>query len=718
MHQLTGYVDRWSARAGERIGFHVSSAADRAYDLRFVRHLCADPNPDGPGYREVVMASPLAGRKVGRAQSARPGSYAAIEAVALPTGGGLRLSARIWPTMPSKGRQVIMSCDAAGSRIELAVAADGGAEFVIDGHRVATARPMLARRWYELIAACDAASGAMTLTQTALAPVGTIVDGGKATQSGAGRVPAGVVRVTLAARRDAATPSAFFNGKIERPTIAQGDGTVIASWDFTMGIATQTIVDRGPQAAQGMLVNLPTRAMTGSNWTGEVHDWKVAPEQYGAIHFHDDDMGDCGWPESFTLDVPKDWPSGFYAAHIKNDAGEDYIPFFVRPARGAKTADVAFLVPTYTYQVYSCFVRPGRSEEIRERALAWGALTETPDLNPQFGLSTYNLHADGSGVSIASMLRPQLDTRPRQISMMDPAPKGSGTGRIGCDSYVIDWLDRAGIAHDVITDHDLHAEGLDALKPYRVVICAQHPEYHSLRMMEGLEQFLGGGGRLMYLGGNGFYWRAEPSADAPHALELRRAEGGIRVWATEVGENYHQFGGGYAGLWRRIGKASHKLVGSGFSAQGRHLGFPYAFTDGIRDPRVRFMTAGIVNAAAPGTYFGDSGVMGGGAAGFELDSADERYGTPPNTLIVAKGIVIHDDYGPVNEDMLIHRHPRAREDWSCADMLFFETPAGGAVFSVGSMTYVGSLPPEGYGNVCARLTLNVLKRFMDPKAFG
>ena len=146
--------------------------------------------------------------------------------------------------------------------------------------------------------------------------------------------------------------------------------------------------------------------------------------------------------------------------------------------------------------------------------------------------------------------------------------------------------------------------------------------------------------------------------------------------------------------------------------------FPYAFTDGIRDERVRFMTEGIEGAAVPGAKFGDSGFMGGGAAGFELDSADPRYGTPPNTLIVAKGIVIHDDYGPVNEDMLIHRHPRAREDWSCADMLFFETPAGGAVFSVGSMTYVGSLPPEGYANTCAKLTMNVLKRFIDPRPFG
>ena len=65
--------------------------------------------------------------------------------------------------------------------------------------------------------------------------------------------------------------------------------------------------------------------------------------------------------------------------------------------------------------------RPHTLEEIAARARDWGALTETPDMNPQFGLSCYNYHSDGSGVSLVSMFRPQLDTRPRQMAHMDPA---------------------------------------------------------------------------------------------------------------------------------------------------------------------------------------------------------------------------------------------------------------------------------------------------------
>lgn len=708
MHKLTGYVDRWSAKQGKPIRFHISSAGGAPFDLRFVRHTCPDPNPRGPGYAEIAMASPLDGRQPGLEQHAHLGSFGHVAALTIPA-GALTLRATIWPTTPAKGRQGIIAVRLGGWTLSLNVGETGGAMLAVEGPAGSTTaevkRPLRERRWYDITGTVSA-DGRLTVAQTPRTP---LADDGTAATPGAAPCPGGVASIFLAALPpdgSGAPAHAHYNGKIEAPAIAH-----VAAWDFSVSIPTQIASETGPQAAHATLVNLPTRAMTGANWTGAVHDWKSDPSQYGAIHFHDDDQGDLGWQESFTLTVPEAWPSGLYAAHIRNEAGDDYIPFVVRPAK--PSADVVFLLPTYSYQVYGCFVRPGRGAEIAARARDWGALLETPDMNPQFGLSCYNYHSDGSGVSLVSMLRPQLDTRPRQVSLMDPIEGGSGTGRIGADGYFLHWLTEEGIAHDVITDHDLHEDGVEALAPYRVVIAGQHPEYHSDRMMQGFEDFLAGGGRLMYLGGNGFYWRAEPSEFAPHALEVRRAESGIRVWATEPGESYNQFGGGYGGLWRRVGRSGHKLVGINFSSQGRHLGFPYTFTDGINNPRAAFMTRGL--NVAVGEDFGDSGFMGGGAAGFELDSVNFKYGSPPNVLVVAKGIVIHPDYGWVNEDMLVHRHPLPQEDWSCADMVFFETPAGGAVFSVGSMTYAGSLVVPG---TLRTLTTNVLRRFVDPAPFA
>src|SRR5664279_1545966 len=110
--------------------------------------------------------------------------------------------------------------------------------------------------------------------------------------------------------------------------------------------------------------------------------------------------------------------------------------------------------------------------------------------------------------------------------------------------------------------------------------------------------------------------------------------------------------------------------------------------------------------------------MGGGAAGFELDSVNAKYGTPPHALVGAKRIIIHTDQSWVNEDLPVHRHPLPQADWSCADMTFFETASGGAVFSVGSMTYAGSLMVDGGRSALGRLTENVLRRFADPAAFA
>ena len=52
-----------------------------------------------------------------------------------------------------------------------------------------------------------------------------------------------------------------------------------------------------------------------------------------------------------------------------------------------------------------------------------------------------------------------------------------------------------------------------------------------------------------------------------------------------------------------------------------------------------------------------------------------------------------------------------------ADMVFYEHPGGGAVFSTGSISYVGSLSHDAYANNISRLTLNVLRRFLDPTPF-
>ena len=59
------------------------------------------------------------------------------------------------------------------------------------------------------------------------------------------------------------------------------------------------------------------------------------------------------------IKIPADLPSGPYALHIRSGDSdetatrEDYIPFFVTPAKSAKRNKIAFLAPTCAYMAYA-----------------------------------------------------------------------------------------------------------------------------------------------------------------------------------------------------------------------------------------------------------------------------------------------------------------------------------------------------------------------------
>ena len=438
--------------------------------------------------------------------------------------------------------------------------------------------------------------------------------------------------------------------------------------------------------------------------------WRHAPEQYGAIHFHDDDIYDCGWETDFSFTVPEGLKSGVYAMRLTCGALSDTIPFFVRPKPGQPTSTACVLVPTFTYTVYSNYARGVTNDVYRERAAAWGAREWTADDHQDYGLSTYNFHSDGSGIGYASRLRPMITVRPGFLSYHDP--RGSGLRHLPADTHLFDWLEAMGHDADVITDHDLHAGGVELLAPYKVVMTASHPEYHTQETLDAITAYTKGGGRLMYLGGNGFYWRVAVHSEWPGAVEIRRNEGGIRAWAADPGEYYNSFDGQYGGLWRRNGRPPQQLTGVGFTSQGIFEGSYYRRQPGADDPRAGWIFEGVEDE-----ILGDFGLSGGGAAGFELDRADTRLGTPPHALVLATSEAHKpENFVLVHEEMLTQYNTwpgLPADELIRADMVYFETPNGGAVFSVGSITFCGSLAHNQYDNNISRIVNNVLTRFRE-----
>ena len=109
----------------------------------------------------------------------------------------------------------------------------------------------------------------------------------------------------------------------------------------------------------------------------------------------------------------------------------------------------------------------------------------------------------------------------------------------------------------------------------------------------------------------------------------------------------------------------------------------------------------------------------GAAGGAETDRADPALGTPPHALTLAVADGYTDMYQGQQDDTLFHdskqggtQNPLVR-----ADMVFFETAAGGAVFAPGSISWCGSLSHNRYDNNVSRITGNVLRRFLDAAPF-
>jgi N,N-dimethylformamidase len=310
-----------------------------------------------------------------------------------------------------------------------------------------------------------------------------------------------------------------------------------------------------------------------------------------------------------------------------------------------------------------------------------------------------------------------LNVRVGFITYPDPSIRGSGLRHYPADTHLIAWLESQGIAYDIITDAELDTEGVELLKPYRAVTTGSHPEYHTGAMLDALEAYRDGGGRFMYLGGNGFYWKVARHSEASGAIEIRRGEGGIRAWAAEAGEYYNAFDGEYGGLWRRNGRAPQRLAGVGFTAQGNFVGSHYRQLPEARSSRAAWILDGI----SDNELIGGFGLSGHGAAGFELDRADKRLGTPSHAVVIAASEG-HEPEAPwvlVPEEQLTHITTWAGKpanELIRADLTFFETPNNGAVFSTGSITFCGSLLHNGGDNNVARLLRNVLSRFLDPSA--
>jgi N,N-dimethylformamidase len=751
--ELIGYSSAFSVEAGASIDFFVT-ATSVSYESCMVKLVHGDDNPAGPGFKEQILPGVARTSHPGRVQQARCGSFAISPPTETPArADSFTLHAWVQPTAAPSLRVGILTwwCETSSRGFGLFLEPEGDLSLHMaagDGRpRICrTHEPVPAGIWSSVAGVYDGRTGSLHVRQVSrdfTSAPSTV------RETASIRVPADTVLPVIIAgySRGDDFPVGHFNGKIDRPAVLsqalddeklrlleQGSAvtdvattTILGAWDFSADPADPKIADISGNGLYLRTVNGPARAVTGFNWTGEEVDHRRIPHQYGAIHFHDDDLDDARWEVDFSWTIPDDTPSGVYAAKLSASSTgdrvplvtEDHIPFVVRPRKGEPTADVLLVLPTFTYMAYANERLVFDSETVE--ALGAGATDYTVDpadayllKHPELGISMYDTHSDGSGSMYSSRLRPIPNVRPKYRFWCTDAPE-----RFAADLYIVDWLEHIGQGYDVATDEDLHRDGLELLDSYRVVLTGTHPEYCTAAMISAVDAYLTHGGRLMYLGGNGFYWVTSVDERQPHVIELRRGVNGTRTWESAPGEGHHSTTGEPGGLWRYRGAAPNQLVGVGFAAQ---VGAPAPAAGYVRCPdskqeAVRFIFEGVPD----GEIIGDFGLDGGGAAGYEIDRIDYTRGTPARAMRLATSEGRHDPgYLLVVEDLHYTEaslggdsNPLVR-----SDLVYMDYPRGGAVFSVGSCTWCASLSHNNYSNNVARISTNVLREFVVVGAAG
>lgn len=779
MLRIVGYSDKFCAAPGETVKFYISSFQSESFEADVVRLIHGDTNPEGPGYKEELIPTDLRKDYAGIPQDIHIGSYVNVPHDTRLSVESFTLQAMIFPTTPDKGLQGLAGkwSEEDQSGYAMVVAEDGSLGLWIGGEngvaKVSTGAPMLRRVWYKVSATYDATTGEITLTQT---PIPTATNGGlgmaivhpieestakktfieKVGAPKANTAPflIGALTKTVSSGRvafgghfrEAKAPVelpvqfACYNGKVDRPRLSRvvlSEGQidalvggvraiepairndVVAAWDFhaNLGknIASTYIVDGSWNGLDGYAIGMPARGMTGYNWTGDEISYRHAPLEYGAIHFHDDDLDDCRWIESFSYTVPEGMKSGVYAARVRIGGAstaetEDYVPFLVRPPKGKATADVAFIVPIFSYLAYSndnlatdSVIAQLLKGSVPMIAAADLMLNEHRDM----GLSCYSVHSDGSGVFYSSRLRPIINLRPKYRHWLSPS-----LWQFNADLHLTDWLEAKDINYDVFSDFELEKEGVGLLNQYKVVLTSTHPEYTSEKYIESVMAYQHSGGRFMYMGGDGFYWCTSVHPDNENIIEVRKGEAGNRAYSTDPGEYSQAFDGGFGGMWRARGRAPSKTCGLTFAAYGFEVSSYYRRMDESTLPE----TSWIFDGVGRDEIIGDFGLVGGGAAGLEIDRYAEDVGTPHQVYVLARSEGHTDLMQQVNEEILHY----ARGYWGGgdenpmvrADMIYYKTANNGATFCPASLTWCGSLSHNDYDNNVSKITENVLRGFL------
>jgi hypothetical protein len=354
--------------------------------------------------------------------------------------------------------------------------------------------------------------------------------------------------------------------------------------------------------------------------------------------------------------------SGLYYFHAGDEAGRFFtFPLVVAPANPA--APIAVLASTNTWNAYNAF--GGRSNYIlAARMIDEPVVNSWADL-PRYKLSDYGEWKSSDSFAPLSFDRPEpYNHVPEQDDCTSPIEGRQACHLAPAEWRLLGWLEREHYPYDLYADYQLHDGTLD-LTRYRILILSVHPEYWSVEMYRRVKRWVREqGGRLLYLGGNGINCAVE-------FLDNGAAMRCFNQWPAGLESRFHH-----------QEESEANLLGVVYTDPGAMTNAPYEL---LEPDHWAFAGTGL----ARGDRFGLRTLhqrYGEGASGHETDKISPS--SPPGLQLLARGL---------------------NPDQGGAHVVYYETASGGAVFSVGSITYAPALLCDP---LVSQITANVLRRFL------
>jgi hypothetical protein len=460
--------------------------------------------------------------------------------------------------------------------------------------------------------------------------------------------------------------------------------------------------DISPFGRTGTIINIGNWMIGGPSFDPSIvnggYNPSNDPNRGHGLRLCSDDLYDCGWSVTQQYPIPTDTAPGVYVARLNVTGGMLYdVPFVITKNASDPKAAIVVLCNTNTWLAYNSAPFAANDNGLGAYYGTDGPLS----LAQNTGFSCYRTHQLAQPTFQVGVNLPWPNARP-YIYYGNDQDGYPYSHLLRAERFLHVWLNENDFAYDVITDFDLLTNP-EILIGYKVLMIAGHSEYWSTQELDTVGQFLDQGGHAIVYSGNTALWRI--SFDANFTLmECRKSSGfspGTIGDFVPAGESFHSQDGLRGGVIRRNG---YQVSGVwGLEPVGDTADLSLRSFQILQPGHFLFNTPNPINMSDV-TSFGTKSV------GHEWDvlysEADltsvDILGQSP-----AAGVDFIWNYDVSANELLPY----------IANIMYWERPAGGLVFYIGSIAASMALrfpdPSAGGQQRMSLLLANVLSNFLS-----